>query len=104
MMVGYVAPAAGQIEREFLPKKLRRDRPAALPVMLLGQLAVDRRYALTTCVALSKEVGCFGVITHPLDDALRAFYARFAFTDLPGDPRRAMIVRIADLEKSGFGS
>lgn len=44
MMVGYVAPAAGQIEREFLPKKLRRDRPAALPVMLLGQLAVDRRF------------------------------------------------------------
>ena len=53
-------------------------------------------------MALSKEVGCFGVITHPLDDALRAFYAKYGFTELPGDPRRAMIVRIADLEQSGF--
>ena len=60
-------------------------------------------YALTTSVALSKDVGCFGVITHPLDDALRAFYAKSGFTDLPGDPRRAMIVRIADLAQSGFG-
>ena len=114
VMVGYVTLAAGQIEREFLPKKVRRDRPAALPVVLLGQLAIDRRlqgqglaqqllfYALTTSMALSKEVGCFGVITHPLDDALRAFYAKYGFTELPGDPRRAMIVRIADLEQSGF--
>ena len=115
VMVGYVTLAAGQIEREFLPRKVRRDRPAVLPVVLLGQLAVDRRfqgqgmarqllfYALTTSVALSKDVGCFGVITHPLDDALRAFYAQSGFTDLPGDPRRAMIVRIADLAQSGFG-
>lgn len=115
-MVGYVTLSAGQIEREFLPKKSRRDRPAALPVVLLGQLAVDRRfqgqglarpllfYALKTAVAFSQEVGCFGVITHPLDDALRAFYAKFGFADLPGDPRRAMIVRIADLEAGGFAS
>lgn len=115
-MVGYVTLAAGQIEREFLPKKARRDRPAALPVVLLGQLAVDRRfhgqrlarqllfYALKTSVAFSKDIGGFGVITHPLDDALRGFCAKFGFVDLPGDPRRAMIVRIADLEASGFGS
>lgn len=70
VMVGYVTLAAGQIEREFLPKRVRRDRPAALPVLLLGQLVV---------------------------------YARFGFTELPGDPRRAMIVRIADLAQSGFG-
>ena len=114
-ITGYVALATAQIEREFLPKKARRDRPASTPVVLLGQLAVDRRYqgqglarqllfyALATSVALSKSVGCFGVVTHPLDDAVRAFYARFGFVDLPGDPRRAMIVRIVDLESSGFG-
>lgn len=113
-LVGYVALATGQIEREFLPKKERHGRPAVLPVVVLGQLAVDRRcqgqgmarqllfYALTTSVALSKDVGCFGVITHPLDDELRSFYAKFGFVDLPGDPRRAMIVRIADAVKSGF--
>ncbi|MBF0168824.1 MAG: GNAT family N-acetyltransferase [Alphaproteobacteria bacterium] len=89
-------------------------RPEAIPVILLAQLAVDRRfqgrgfarqllfYALKTCFALSKNIGCFGVITHPLDEELRAFYHRFGFVDLPGDPHRAMIVRMTDLEQSGF--
>ena len=113
-IVGYVTLATGQIEREFLPKAAQRNRPPAIPVILLGQLAVDKRFqgqgfarqllfhALKTCLALSREIGCFGVITHPLDDEVRAFYGRFGFVDLPGDPRRAMIVRIADLEASGF--
>jgi len=115
-IVGYVTLAAGQIEREYLPKAARRNRPEAIPVILLAQLAVDRRfqgrgfarqflfYALKTCFALSKDIGCFGVITHPLDDEVRAFYRRFGFVDLPGDSRRAMIVRVADLELSGFGA
>jgi GNAT superfamily N-acetyltransferase len=113
-IVGHVTLAPGQIEREFLPEYARRNRPPALPVILLGQLAVDKRfqgqgfarqllfYALKTCLALSREIRCFGVITHPLDDEVRAFYGKFGFVDLPGDPRRAMIVRIADLEASGF--
>lgn len=113
-LVGYVTLASAQIEREFLPKQARRHRPETIPTLLLGQLAVDRRfqgqglarhllfYALTTSVAFSKSVGCFGVITHPIDDAARAFYGKFGFVDLPGDPRRTMIVRIADLEESGF--
>lgn len=37
------------------------------------------------------------------DEEVRAFYRRFGFVDLPGDPRRAMIVRMTDLELSGFG-
>lgn len=58
-------------------------------------------YALTTNVALSRQIGSYD-ITHPLDDTLRAFCRRFGFTDLPGDPRRAMIVRTVDLIRSGF--
>lgn len=113
-IVGYVTLATGQIEREYLPRNTQRNRPEAIPVVLLGQLAVDKRfqgrgfarqllfYALKTCLALSKEIGCFGVIAHPLDDEVRKFYGRFGFVELPGDPRRTMIVRIADLEASGF--
>lgn len=115
-IVGYITLTTGQIEREYLPKSAQRNRPEAIPVILLGQLAVDRRfqgqgfarqllfYALKTCLALSREIGCFGIITHPLDDKVRAFYAKYGFIELPGDPRRAMIVRIADLEASGLGA
>lgn len=114
-IVGYVTLSAGHIERGHLPRASQRNRPENVPIVLLGQLAVDRRfqgqgyarqflfYALKTCVMLSKEIGCFGVLTHPLDEEARAFYRRFGFEELPGDPRRAMIVRTRDLERNGFG-
>jgi hypothetical protein len=40
-----------------------------------------------------------GVVTHPLDDSVRGFYARWGFQDLPFDPRRAMLVRLVDLQR-----
>jgi GNAT superfamily N-acetyltransferase len=109
-IVGYVTLSAGQIERAFLPKPQQRNRPDPLPVTLLGQLAVDKDFqgqghaaslllfALKTAMRAAEIVGCMGVITHPLDDNVRAFYARFGFQDLPFDPRRAMMVRMVDLE------
>ena len=115
-IVGYVSLCTGQIERGFLPKPRQRNQPDPLPIILLGQLAIDRQYqgrgyarsllwfALTTALRLSKEVGCFGVLTHPLDDGLHQFYQRFGFEGLPGDPHRGMVVRMIDLERSGFSS
>ncbi|HEY8064871.1 MAG TPA: hypothetical protein VIF40_09075 [Methylosinus sp.] len=38
--------------------------------------------------------------THPIDDNARSFYARWGFCELPYDPRRAMIIRMADLRLS----
>jgi len=115
-IAGYVTLSAGQIEREFLAKAHQRNKPDPVPVTLLGQLAVDQdyqgqgharsllRFALTTALRASLEVGSFGVITHPIDDHIRAFYARWGFEDLPFDPKRAMIVRMADLSKSGLSA
>jgi GNAT superfamily N-acetyltransferase len=114
VIAGYVTLSAGQIEREFLPKAHQRNKPDPVPVALLGQLAVARSHqgqgharalllqALTTAARLSREIGIFGVITHPIDDGVRGFYARWGFEDLRFDPKRAMIVRIKDLEKSGI--
>jgi predicted N-acetyltransferase YhbS len=114
-IVGYVSLSAAQIERAFLAKADQRDRPDPIPALLLGQLAVDRHhqgrgyarslmfFALTTAVRLSGEIGCFCVLTHPLDDGVRAFYRGFGFEDVPFDPSRSMAVRIVDLLASGFG-
>jgi len=113
-IAGYVSLSAAQIERAFLPKPAQRNQPDPLPAILLGQLAVDRGqqgrgharsllwFALNTAVRLSRDIGCFGVLTHPLDDDVRDFYRRFGFETLPGDPDRAMMVRIIDLERNGF--
>ena len=107
-VVGYVALSSAQIERAFLPKSRQRNQPDPVPVMLLGQLAVDSawrgqghgvsllQFALKMALKASDSVGSAAVITHPLDETLRGFYARWGFIDLPFDPQRAMIARMAD--------
>jgi predicted N-acetyltransferase YhbS len=111
-IVGYVTLSASQIERAFLPKPQQRNRPDPVPVMLLGQLAVDKDFqkqghaaslllfALKSALRASEIIGSMGVITHPLDDGVRGFFARWGFQDLPFDPRRAMMVRMVDLQLS----
>lgn len=113
-IVGYVTLSAGQIERAALPRPQQRNKPDPVPATLLGQLAIHKDhqghgharslllFALRTAFRASRDVGSFGVFTHPLDDFARAFYARWGFSDLPFDPRRAMIVRMVDLEQSGM--
>jgi GNAT superfamily N-acetyltransferase len=113
-IIGYVTLSAAQIERAFLPKAHQRNKPDPVPATLLGQLAVHKDhqglgharslllFALKTAVRASREIGSFAVITHPVDENVRAFYRRWGFQDLPFDPRRAMIVRIIDLEKAGI--
>lgn len=114
-IVGYVSLSAAQVERAWLPKAQQRNRRDPMPAILLGQLAVDLQwqgrgvarslmfYALGTAVRMSKAVGCFCVLTHPLDDDVRALCGSFGFEDLPFDPSRGMAVRIADLLLNGFG-
>lgn len=111
-VAGFVTLSSSQIERAFLPKAQQRNQPDPMPVTLLGQLAIDKRYqgqgyatslllfALKTALRVGESVGTIGVITHPLDDELRRFYAKRGFQDLPFDPRRTMIVRMSDLSNS----
>ncbi len=113
-VVGYVALTAAQIERAYLPESTPRDRPDPVPAMMLSPMAVDRRhhgkgcgralvrFAMVTAIKFAENIGCFGVLTHPLDDNVRAFYAHLGFEMLPFDPKRSMIVRVADLQPSGF--
>lgn len=114
LIVGYVTLSAAQIERAFLAKTHQRNKPNPVPATLLGQLAVHRTcqgqgharslllFALTTALRASREVGSFGVLTHPLDEPVRAFYRRWGFEDVPFDPNRSMIVRMVELERNGF--
>jgi GNAT superfamily N-acetyltransferase len=111
-IVGYVTLSAAQIEREFLAKAHQRNKPDPVPATLLGQLAIHKShqgrgharslllFALTTALRASREVGSFGVVTHPIDEPVRQFYRRWGFEDVPFDPKRSMIVRMVDLEKS----
>ena len=112
-IVGYVTLSAAQIERAFLSKAQQRNRPDPVPATLLSQLAIHKDhqgqghaasllvFALRTSLRAAEIIGSTGVIAHPLDEGVRAFYAKWGFLDLPFDPRRAIFVRMVDLKKSG---
>jgi len=113
-IVGYVTLSAAQIEREFLAKAHQRNKPDPVPRRCWGSWRYIRPirvratprslllFALTAALRASREVGSFGVLTHPIDGQVRQFYRRWGFEDVPFDPKRSMIVRMVDLEKSGL--
>lgn len=111
---GFVSMCAAQVERSYLPSADQRNRPEAIPAILLARLVVDLAcqqrgyarslmiFALRTALVASEGIGCFCVLAHPLNDGVREFYRHFGFEDLPFDPGRSMAVRIVDLAHNGF--
>ncbi len=98
-VVGYYCLATGSVQIDAVPRKLQGDMPAAVPVLVLGRLAVDEGYqglrigqgllkdALLRALEVSRHVGCRAVLVHALDDAAASFYARFGFTAFPAGGR-----------------
>lgn len=43
-VVGYYSLSAAAVAHETVPRAMRRNMPNPLPALLLGRLAVDRRY------------------------------------------------------------
>lgn len=113
-IAGFAALTVGDIRRDLLNKPDQRNAPDPIPVLLLGQLAVDKDYqgqgvsklllahTFQTAITVAKEVGAWALLTHPLDDTAEQFYRRWGFQPLEPDPRGAFYVRIKDLKNSGF--
>lgn len=117
-IIGYVSLSLAEIKRvPYASEGTAPDiRPTALPAVRLGQIAIDQRYqhlgharslmhfVLASAVNISRNIGCFCMLTHPLDDRVRAFFRTFGFEDIPGDSAGGMAVRIIDLEHNGIGA
>jgi predicted N-acetyltransferase YhbS len=95
VVVAYYTLSAGAISHETSPKAMRRNMPNPLPVLLLGRLAVDRRYhnqgigqallrdAMLRAVHVSAEAGVFALLVHALSDAAKQFYISRGFVESP---------------------
>lgn len=85
-VAGYYCLSAGAVQREAAPGKLRRNAPDAVPVSILGRLAVDRQYggrglgaslladALRRIAGAAESIGIAAVLVQAKDEAARAWY------------------------------
>ncbi len=103
-IVGYYTLATGQVNFSDLPEDLVRKMPRRmLPVAVLAWLAVSvshqrsglgRRllaHALRACWEAGKTFAFVAVILDCLTDAVKAFYQRWNFREVPGNPRRLFL-------------
>lgn len=77
--------------------------PEPVPVMVLGRLAVDRRYqnrglgrallrdAILRTLQAAEIVGIRAILVSAKDDAARQFYLRLGFLASPSDPLLLML-------------
>ena len=97
-VIGYYSLSAGMISHEAAPKAMRRNMPDPLPVLLLGRLAVDRRYhnqglgrallrdAMLRAVNVAGNAGVFAILVHALSDDAKQFYRSCGFVESPLQP------------------
>lgn len=103
-VIGYYSLHTGGIVRDSLPTaKLRRNIPPSAPVVIIGRLAVDRRYqrqgigggllrdAILRALTVNREIGFRAILVHALDDEAVAFYAKFGFLRCAIDPRTMVL-------------
>ena len=99
-VVAYFCIAAGSVERRAAPGGVRRNAPDAIPVSVIGRLAVTKAYAgrglgadlvadaLRRIAAASQTIGIAAVMVQAKDEHAKRFYLSCAeFIEYPADSR-----------------
>lgn len=94
-VVGYYSVATGSVQRSAVPKKLQRNTPDHIPIIILARLAVDcrcrqqgigkalLREAIARAIQVSEIVGVKALMVHAIDDEAMAFYTKYGFQTFP---------------------
>lgn len=105
LIAGYFTLAYGSVEHEKAPERMTRGLARhPIPVMLLGRLAVDKRFkgrglgkellrdALLRTVNAAEIAGLRAVVVDAKDEAAKAFYQRFGFEPFKDEPMRLALI------------
>jgi uncharacterized protein (DUF1778 family)/GNAT superfamily N-acetyltransferase len=110
-VVGYYALATGAVAPQHATGKVRRNMPEPIPVMILGRLAVDRKYqgrglgsallkdGLRRTLNAAAIVGIRAVLLHAVSEAAKRFYEHAGFASSPVDPM-TMMLTLADAQRA----
>ncbi len=102
-VIGYYSLSAGAISHQAAPKVMRRNMPDPLPVLLLGRLAIDRRYhnqgigqallrdAMLRSINIASNAGVFAILVHALSEQAKQFYLSRGFVASPLQPMTLMM-------------
>lgn len=107
-VIGFYALSTAAAARVGLPGPLRRNAPDPVPLLLLGQLAIDRdwqgrglgaallRDACLRAAGALHHVGFRALAAHPIDAPAASFYRRYGWLDIPDSrpPLMVMPVRL----------
>jgi ribosomal protein S18 acetylase RimI-like enzyme len=110
-VLGYSAIALGMMDADALTKKPRgAPRHGELPVLFLGQIAVDRRaqraglgsilmhHVFEKAALIAEQAGCFAILLDVMSDGdqgaferRRGWYGSFGFKSFPSRPSRMFL-------------
>ena len=115
-IMGYYTLSNASIPADLVPEPIKKKMPKsyeALPVTLLGRLAIDENFkgkglggimlldALKRSFGIaSQSLGSIGVIVDPIDATAVAFYEKFGFISLPDSGK--MFLPMSDIASLGL--
>ena len=98
MVIGYYCLSTGAVDHIVSTSQLRRNMPDPIPVVVLGRLAVDRRYqhrkfgrvlvrdAIMNAMQVARIAGAVALVVHALSEEARRFYLSSGFIELKLQP------------------
>jgi GNAT superfamily N-acetyltransferase len=112
-VIGYYCLSSGAIANSIATGKIRRNMPDPVPVMIIGRLAVDRRWqgkgigrgllrdAVLRTLKASEIGGIRAILVHAISEDAKLFYEKYRFTASTLEPLTLM-AKVKDLAAS-FG-
>ena len=109
-VAGFYSLAASAVEKGRLSSRASRNMPDPVPVILLGQLAVDSAYqgrqlgsdllvdAARRARAAAEIIGARAIVVQSIDEQAKTFYGRFAFRPFSDREPLMLILRISELD------
>lgn len=110
-VIGYYSLAAGAVACSEALGRVRRNMPDPIPVMILGRLAVDRKWqgrgigqgmlrdAVIRTIQAADIAGMRALLVHAISEEAKRFYKSHGFSESSVSPMTLMI-RISDAAKT----
>ncbi len=109
-VIAFYSLAASSVERRRVSSRVGRNMPEPMPVILLGQLAVDVNYqgrglgsdllidAGKRALAAADVVGARAIVVQAFNEEAKTFYEQFGFLPFADREPLMLLIRISELK------